>query len=399
MGIFIPHDKLKNLKAYKYSSEDHSIVSRYILKKWWNGFVKVFPLSMAPNVITLLGLCFIVANLACVIYYDPNFDTEQPRWCYFFYAFGLFMYQTFDGCDGCHARRTGQSGPLGELFDHSIDALNTTLGAMIFASVMKMGHGYMLLISQFATCCNFYASTWEEYHTHTLYLSEFSGPVEGVLMVCAVYIVTGIFGPGIWDKTLFSVDLSLIGLAKHFRINTSLIYVVLGVPSLVFNIKAAMLNVYKSYKARSSEKPGVDEVAVTKSRHAYAGLLPFFGYYVLIGIYIFMYPEVLRDHTYSLILSIGLTVAFTVGRIILAHLTIQSFPMIQPPMFVPIAQIALNKLLINVYGYNRAEIILAVSWLGFGLVLGIHSVFVSDMIYEITTFLDINTLSIKHKKA
>ena len=30
-----------------------------------------------------------------------------------FYAFGLFMYQTFDGCDGCHARRTGQSGPLG----------------------------------------------------------------------------------------------------------------------------------------------------------------------------------------------------------------------------------------------------------------------------------------------
>lgn len=51
------------------------------------------------------------------------------------------MYQTFDGCDGCHARRTGQSGPLGELFDHSIDAINTTLGSIVFASVMKMGYG------------------------------------------------------------------------------------------------------------------------------------------------------------------------------------------------------------------------------------------------------------------
>ena len=132
MGYLIPSNKLGNLKLYKYSSEDHSIISKYILKKWWNHFVKIFPMSMAPNVITLLGLMFVIVNLFAVFYYSPYLDQSQPRWCYFFYAFGLFMYQTFDGCDGCHARNTGQSGPLGELFDHSIDAINTTLGCVCF---------------------------------------------------------------------------------------------------------------------------------------------------------------------------------------------------------------------------------------------------------------------------
>jgi ethanolaminephosphotransferase len=31
---------------------------------------------------------------------------------------GFFIYQSFDAIDGKQARRTGTSGPLGELFDH-----------------------------------------------------------------------------------------------------------------------------------------------------------------------------------------------------------------------------------------------------------------------------------------
>lgn len=402
MGLFIPHDKLKNLKAYKYQSEDHSLVSKYILKTWWNSFVKVFPLSLAPNVITLLGLCFIVANLACVLYYDPHLDSEQPRWCYFFYAFGLFMYQTFDGCDGCHARRTGQSGPLGELFDHSIDAINTSLGSIIFASVMKMGRGYMFLISQFATCCNFYASTWEEYHTHTLFLSQFSGPVEGVLMICGIFILTGIFGPGIWSRNLMQLDLSRFGLSDKIAINSSIIYVLLGAPSLYFNINAAMRNVLRFYESREAEKSAATDHAaapVAKAHHAYLGLAPFFLYYGLVGVFVFFYPEMVNEHCYALVLSIGLTIAFTVGRVILAHLTLQAFPMVQPPMFVPLGQILINKLLIEAYGFDRSQVVPAVAWLGFGLVLGIHAVFVCEIIFEITSYLDINTLSIKHKRS
>lgn len=396
MGIFIPTNKVEHLRLYKYSLEDHSIISKYILKRWWNFFVQIFPLSMAPNLITLTGLGFIVLNLFSVFYYDPTLSETSPRWCYFFYAFGLFMYQTFDGCDGCHARRTGQSGPLGELFDHSIDAINTSLGTFIFASVLKMGYGPLLMISQFAAVANFYVSTWEEYHTHTLYLSEFSGPVEGVLMICVVYIFTGIFGPDIWNIDLFDLNLSSIGLSDKVVVNSSLFYVVIGLTSVYFNIDSAVRNVSTYY---AKKNPGEKELVKSEKAAAYEGLVPFFSYYVAVIVLAWFYPEVVYKHGFALVLSIACTIAFSVGRIILAHLTIQSFPFIQIPMFVPVAQLLISKLLINVYKLDHDQVLFAVAWLGLGLTLGIHSVFVTEIIYEITTYLDIYALSIKHKRA
>lgn len=395
MGLFIPHNKLENLKLYKYSSEDHSAVSKYVLKHWWNYFVKIFPLSMAPNVVTLMGLGFILLNLACVFYYDPYLEGDAPRWCYFFYAFGLFMYQTFDGCDGCHARRTGQSGPLGELFDHSIDAINSSLGAFVFASVLKMGYGGMFMLSQFATVCNFYTSTWEEYHTHTLYLSEFSGPVEGVLMICGVYVITGIFGPDMWSIRLGTVNLGAIG-AGSYEIDSSAFYVVIGLASIYFNIRAAMNNVNNYYE----KKYKTNQVKARKfTDDAYQGLSPFFIYYSTIVLLAWTYPEMIFDHGFSTVLSICFTIAFSVGRIIIAHLTVQDFPMIQIPMFLPVLQLGICKFLISIYGYDRGNVLTAVSWLGLGATFGIHSTFIAEIIYEITTYLDIYTLSIKHKRA
>ncbi|EDK46934.1 ethanolaminephosphotransferase [Lodderomyces elongisporus NRRL YB-4239] len=395
MGLFIPTNKLHNLKLYKYLSEDHSLISKYVLKKWWNYFVQIFPLSMAPNMVTLLGLFFIISNLFVVFYYDPFLNSTLPRWCYFFYAFGLFMYQTFDGCDGMHARRTGQSGPLGELFDHSIDAINTTLGSLVFASVMKMGYGGLLMLSQFASVCNFYTSTWEEYHTHKLFLSKFSGPVEGILMICTVYILTGVFGPDIWNIELFELNLTSLGYGIY-QLDSSLIYVVLGLGSLYFNIISAMHNVAKHYEGKDGE-----ETKKTKSEihEAYKGLYPFFVYYGVIIFYAWIYPSVVTEFGFPLVLSIGCTIAFSVGRIILAHLTIQEFPFVQIPMFIPIAQLAISKVLIDIYGYNEYNVLNSISWLGFGVTLGIHGIFVGEIITEITSYLDIYALSIKHKRA
>ena len=396
MGLFIDGNKLENLKLYKYSAEDHSIISKLILKKWWNSFVEIFPLSMAPNAVTLLGLGFILLNLLCVFYYDPFLDEASPRWCYFFYAFGLFMYQTFDGCDGCHARRTGHSGPLGELFDHSVDAINTTLGTIVFGSVFNLGYGWLFLIAQFASVCNFYTSTWEEYHTHTLYLSEFSGPVEGILMICGCFILTGIFGRELWSIKLFELDLSSIGYSDNYVIDTSSIIVVLGLGSLYFNISSAMANVNKKY---ASEHAGDSSKAKTVTLEAYKGLIPFFGYYATIVLFVVLYPEIISQFGFPLVISIGCSIAFSVGRIILAHLMLQSFPMVQYPMFMPLVQLFLAKVLISVYGYDYYKVLGAVSWLGCGITLGIHAFFITEIISEITSYLDIYALTIKHKRA
>lgn len=48
-------------------------------------------------------------------------------------------------------RRTGQSGPLGELFDHGVDALNTSLEVLLFAGSQNMGQGWTTVAILF--CC------------------------------------------------------------------------------------------------------------------------------------------------------------------------------------------------------------------------------------------------------
>jgi ethanolaminephosphotransferase len=118
------------------------------------------------------------------------------------WGIGLFLYQTFDACDGTQARRTGQSGPLGELFDHGVDAINTTLGVVIFAGTVNLGQSWATLLTAFASLGAFYLTTWEEYHTGTLYLGLVSGPVEGVLTLVAVYFITAATGGSYWQQPM-----------------------------------------------------------------------------------------------------------------------------------------------------------------------------------------------------
>lgn len=52
----------------------------------------------------------------------------------------------------------------------------------------------MTVLSLASSLGAFYLSTWEEYHTGTLYLSYFSGPVEGIIMLVFIHTISGIFG-------------------------------------------------------------------------------------------------------------------------------------------------------------------------------------------------------------
>lgn len=49
-----------------------------------------------------------------------------------------------------YRRRTKQSGPLGELFDHGVDALNTSLEVLIFAASQNMGQSWYTVATLFA---------------------------------------------------------------------------------------------------------------------------------------------------------------------------------------------------------------------------------------------------------
>lgn len=80
-----------------------------------------------------------------------------------------------DGVDGKQARRTGTSGPLGELFDHGLDSYTAALIPSAVFSVF--GRSIKYSISPFRmyflmwnVMMNFYYSHFEKYNTGILFL-------------------------------------------------------------------------------------------------------------------------------------------------------------------------------------------------------------------------------------
>lgn len=131
---------------------------------------------LAPNLVTLLGFFFILGNIIVLEVWVPDLVGPAPSWVYYSFAIGLWMYSTMDNVDGKQARRTGTSSPLGELFDHGIDSLNCTLASLLETAAVGYGSTKTGAFTALIPVLPMFLSTWETYHTHTLYLGYFNGP-------------------------------------------------------------------------------------------------------------------------------------------------------------------------------------------------------------------------------
>ena len=101
---YVRQRELPALREYKYSAVDRSLLSKYVMKPFYARLVlPCFPMSMAPNLITLTGFMFVVANFLTLLWYNPTLDQDCPSWVYYSWAAGLFLYQTFDAVDGSQA--------------------------------------------------------------------------------------------------------------------------------------------------------------------------------------------------------------------------------------------------------------------------------------------------------
>ncbi|KAI9713762.1 MAG: hypothetical protein M1828_001356 [Chrysothrix sp. TS-e1954] len=243
----ISDEALEHLKSYKYSSVDKSYLSRYVLKHYWNAFVELLPLWLAPNMVTLLGFFFILANVALVVVEVPDLVGPGPSWIYYSFAAGLWMYSTMDNVDGKQARRTGTSSGLGELFDHGIDSLNCTLGSLLETAAMGLGPSKTGAFTALVPCLPMFFSTWETYHTHTLYLGYFNGPTEGLILACSVMLASGYYGPQIWLTPLASlVDLPpTLAILEDYTLRDFWVPIILfsffvaHLPSCIINVASA----------------------------------------------------------------------------------------------------------------------------------------------------------------
>ncbi|RMD40738.1 hypothetical protein DV735_g4396, partial [Chaetothyriales sp. CBS 134920] len=391
--VYIRQRNLPKLYEYQYAGIDKSLVSKYILKPFYtNVAIKFFPLSMAPNAITLSGFSFVVINFLTMLWYDPTLDTDCPPWVYLSWAIGLFLYQTFDAVDGTQARRTRQSGPLGELFDHGVDACNTSLEVLIFAAAMNLGQSWKTVLTLFGTVFTFYIQTWDEYHTHKLTLGIVSGPVEGVLTLVIVYFVTFLKGgASYWQQAM----LPTLGLAKPAILPESVYqlawndwYMLYGGVVLIFNTLSSIQNVLQARRERG-ENPA----------KALLGLVPVLTTWVLIFTYLALNPNILHHHLIPFVLFAGILNAYSVGQMIVRHLVKDKFPY-KNILILPLAWAVVDSLgprlglWPSILGDDVYQV--AFVFLITGLAFGVYGSFVHDVITTICDYLDIWCLTIKH---
>jgi ethanolaminephosphotransferase len=379
---------LVHLKSYKYSSVDKSLISRYILKHYWNAFVELLPLWLAPNMVTLLGFVFVVVNVAFIELFMPDLVGPGPSWLYYSFAFGVWMYSTLDNVDGKQARRTGTSSGLGELFDHGIDSLNCTLASLLETAAMGLGASKMGAFTALVPCLPMFFSTWETYHTHTLYLGYFNGPTEGLLIAIGIMIASGYYGPQIW-RTRLSDHLG------HPELFDEYTFLDFWVTIILFSFLTAHLPacVYHVVLVRKRQKLPILPVFLE-----WAPITVFTG--SIIAWLSSPYSTLLTENRLVLFC---VTMSFVFGRmttkIILAHLTKQPFPywtvLLTPLLFgafignLPRFGLPMVSATFEVW-YLRGYLVFAfLAYMHWALLV----------INRITTYLGINCLTIKKGKS
>lgn len=73
-----------------------------------------------------------------------------------------------DAVDGKHARRIGQTSPLGQLFDHGCDANSTILSYHLWAQALQFGKQPIFFVIITCLSTNYMTGQFQEYYTHVL---------------------------------------------------------------------------------------------------------------------------------------------------------------------------------------------------------------------------------------
>lgn len=200
--VLTPHQQEKIAK-FKYCGGDCSPIYANFLSPLAQSMVDLTPPWVPPNVITFMGLIFSLISLALTMYYNPELKVDVcPNWVHLVVAFNLFLYQTLDNMDGKQARKTGSSSPLGMLFDHGIDAMNSSLLVLPLASALGTGLNMRVVAAMFIVLLPFYTTTWEEFYREEMVLGFINGPTEGLLTLMAFLVCTAIFGTEEWHKPI-----------------------------------------------------------------------------------------------------------------------------------------------------------------------------------------------------
>ncbi|CAO3577846.1 unnamed protein product [Absidia cylindrospora] len=391
---FPSQERLENLRYYKYAAVDKSYVSKYILRHYWNWAVELFPLWIAPNLITLIGLFFMLFNVGLVFIYDTSFTGEDtPSWIYLSFAVGLWLYSTFDNVDGKQARRTGTSSSLGEAFDHGCDALNTTYVAVLQIAALGLGHSTLTLVLFITTMVGFYLSTAEEYYTGVLYLGVVNGPTEGIVLTCMAFLWSWFYGVSSWHVPLDTVP-SLSWLGNSLPAGTTGAEFFVWSTFFFFVVTHCTVVFHSMYTACRKKELNIGEAA-SQSILPMAVFAASQYYWAMSS-----YSIIMTDgHFFLFALANGTLFGLMASSIILAHLTRAPFP----NLLVIVAPVIIMAVLVNAPAIIGIKLIsarfeLVLLWTELAAYVVIYGIWIILVIDGFCRYLGIKCLTIPKVK-
>jgi phosphatidylglycerophosphate synthase len=206
--VYIPDDHLPNLSHHQFKSTGYSILDLFLNKFIWEPIVRVLPRWLAPNLVTVIGMLFMMASYFIMLPFDDTFLKPIPENFLYAAAFCQFMYQTLDACDGKHARNLKLASPLGMLLDHGCDSLSCTFFMLAVMQGMGLGLDWKVFVIYSTVFTGFYLTHWEEYHTHYHRTHMFNwGVTEGQWTNIAILTLSGYFTKSLWSTDVFGMQL------------------------------------------------------------------------------------------------------------------------------------------------------------------------------------------------
>jgi len=199
-------DGLTRIRDHKYKGGEYTPLDN-AMNGFWFKCAEAMPLWMAPNLITLVALLHTTFATVVMGYFMPNYETSAPWWAYLLTSICMFIYQTLDAVDGKQARRTGNSTPLGQLFDHGCDGFSTILIADGITMLTLTPD--RALTNQVIFAVPFFLAQWEEMHTGTLRTCMLFmdgkmgiGVTETQIFQMFVFLLAAICGPGLYTYSV-----------------------------------------------------------------------------------------------------------------------------------------------------------------------------------------------------
>ncbi len=335
----------KALRAYQYRGNDLSLMYKYVCSPLAQRLVDFLPRNVMPNTITLIGTSIAFSTYFTMAWHRPLVENMEggkassedcPNWVFAWMGIGLLIYQTLDNMDGKQARRTGRSSPLGLLFDHGCDALNTVAGVLNICSAINFGASWETLLSYGMVSTMFYCATWEEFHCGEMTLPIINGPTDGLIINAMQFWSVIFLGQEFWDS-----DVALPGMIRDGA--NAAIGAVTGISEpvieptykmrvvgarmmllgVILTVVGNIQNVYQASGARRGKKNSKsnDDHSFAMSSAIVHGLVPWFG---LVGLSWWLYfntsDGLFEQHPRLFIWTFGFMFSRIVTRAMIAHL-------------------------------------------------------------------------------